>query len=215
MWSTLWRVVSIPQDADSVRRLPLSWGRRVSGMLLWKAWRVRSTFISPFLFFLCHCVSIIQAIVSFISEARGRLDDITYRRAHHVIEEIERTAKGAEALKRGAYKEFGKLMVESHNSLRYAAAVWDVFRLRGWHVVMMVMPLCQGSVWGELQGAGWAGVCSHGGGRGLWKPDDWRRIWWMHCDFAASPSHWQNHTAHTGRYISHVVVIVFPVKTLL
>lgn len=55
-----------------------------------------------------------------IPEARNRLDDITYRRARHVIEEIERTYQGTEALKRGAYKEFGKLMVDSHNSLRYS-----------------------------------------------------------------------------------------------
>lgn len=37
-----------------------------------------------------------------------------------MIEEIQRTTQAADALKRGAYKEFGKLMVESHNSLRYA-----------------------------------------------------------------------------------------------
>lgn len=57
--------------------------------------------------------------LTYISEARGRLDDVTYQRARHVIEEIERTVQAAEALKKGAYKEFGKLMVESHNSLRY------------------------------------------------------------------------------------------------
>jgi len=53
-----------------------------------------------------------------ISEARDRLDDVTYRRARHVVEEIGRTAQAAEALKRGAYEAFGQLMVESHNSLR-------------------------------------------------------------------------------------------------
>lgn len=57
-----------------------------------------------------------------LSDAKGRLDDVTYRRARHVIEEIERTSQAAEALKRGAYKEFGKLMVESHNSLRYGCS---------------------------------------------------------------------------------------------
>uniref|UniRef100_A0A4W5MN46 Uncharacterized protein n=1 Tax=Hucho hucho TaxID=62062 RepID=A0A4W5MN46_9TELE len=51
-------------------------------------------------------------------DAKNRLDDDTYRRARHVIEEIELTAQVAEALKKGPYKEFGKLMVESHNSLR-------------------------------------------------------------------------------------------------
>ncbi|XP_071319579.1 galactokinase isoform X2 [Trachinotus anak] len=55
---------------------------------------------------------------SLTGKAKHRLDDVTYRRARHVIEEIERTAQAAETLKRGAYKEFGKLMVESHNSLR-------------------------------------------------------------------------------------------------
>lgn len=54
-----------------------------------------------------------------ISAVRGKLGDVTYRRARHVIEEIERTVQAAEALKRGAYEEFGKLMVQSHNSLRY------------------------------------------------------------------------------------------------
>uniref|UniRef100_A0A3P9JWC4 Galactokinase 1 n=1 Tax=Oryzias latipes TaxID=8090 RepID=A0A3P9JWC4_ORYLA len=46
------------------------------------------------------------------------LDDVIFRRARHVIEETERTLQAAEALRRGAYKEFGRLMVESHNSLR-------------------------------------------------------------------------------------------------
>lgn len=50
---------------------------------------------------------------------RSRLDDVIFRRARHVIEETERTRQAAEALRRGAYKEFGRLMVESHDSLRY------------------------------------------------------------------------------------------------
>lgn len=54
----------------------------------------------------------------FFLEKKDRLNDVTYRRARHVIEEIERTVQAVEALKKGAYKEFGKLMVESHNSLR-------------------------------------------------------------------------------------------------
>lgn len=62
--------------------------------------------------------SLRDATMKDLEEARSRLDDVTYRRARHVIEEIERTARAAEALKRGAYKEFGKLMVESHNCLR-------------------------------------------------------------------------------------------------
>ncbi|XP_059180935.1 galactokinase isoform X2 [Centropristis striata] len=62
--------------------------------------------------------SLRDATMKDLEEARNRLDDVTYRRARHVIEEIDRTVQAAEALKKGAYKEFGKFMVESHNSLR-------------------------------------------------------------------------------------------------
>ncbi|XP_034049758.1 galactokinase [Thalassophryne amazonica] len=62
--------------------------------------------------------SLRDATMKELEEMRDQLDDVTYRRACHVIQEIKRTVQGAEALKRGAYKEFGKLMVESHNSLR-------------------------------------------------------------------------------------------------
>nr|XP_046253950.1 galactokinase-like isoform X2 [Scatophagus argus] len=64
--------------------------------------------------------SLRDATMKDLEEMKDRLDDVTYRRARHVIEEIERTVRAAEALKRGAYKEFGKLMVESHSSLRYS-----------------------------------------------------------------------------------------------
>ncbi|XP_068460182.1 galactokinase [Clinocottus analis] len=62
--------------------------------------------------------SLRDATITDLEEARDILDDVTYRRARHVIEEIERTVQAAEALKRGSYKKFGELMVQSHNSLR-------------------------------------------------------------------------------------------------
>lgn len=46
------------------------------------------------------------------------MSEEVYRRARHVIGEIERTTKAAEALQSRNYKRFGQLMVESHNSLR-------------------------------------------------------------------------------------------------
>lgn len=52
------------------------------------------------------------------------MEDVTYQRARHVIQEIERTAQAAESLKKGDYVKFGKLMVESHNSLRYGSSSW-------------------------------------------------------------------------------------------
>ncbi|XP_027811521.1 galactokinase isoform X1 [Marmota flaviventris] len=41
-----------------------------------------------------------------------------FRRARHVVGEIRRTAQAAAALSRGDYRAFGRLMVESHYSLR-------------------------------------------------------------------------------------------------
>ena len=46
------------------------------------------------------------------------IDEISYKRAKHVINEIERTLKAAKALKNGSLDEFGCLMNESHDSLR-------------------------------------------------------------------------------------------------
>ncbi|XP_072501825.1 galactokinase isoform X2 [Notamacropus eugenii] len=41
-----------------------------------------------------------------------------FRRARHVVGEIQRTSEAAAALSTSNYKTFGRLMVESHNSLR-------------------------------------------------------------------------------------------------
>ncbi|XP_012669975.1 galactokinase [Clupea harengus] len=62
--------------------------------------------------------SLRDATLEDLQAARGGMDGVTYRRARHVIEEIERTAQAAVALRQEDYTEFGKLMVESHNSLR-------------------------------------------------------------------------------------------------
>lgn len=62
--------------------------------------------------------SLREATMKELEEAKGRLDEVTYKRALHVIKEIQRTEKAAEALKSAAYKDVGKLMIESHNSLR-------------------------------------------------------------------------------------------------
>nr|CAD7439184.1 unnamed protein product [Timema bartmani] len=46
------------------------------------------------------------------------IDETMLRRARHVIGEIARTERAADALKSGDYEAFGELMVESHISLR-------------------------------------------------------------------------------------------------
>lgn len=46
-------------------------------------------------------------------------DDVLVKRARHVVTEDERVLLAVNALKNNDIKEFGKLMIESHNSLRY------------------------------------------------------------------------------------------------
>ena len=46
-------------------------------------------------------------------------DPIMFRRVRHVVSEIRRTEEAADALDEGDYETFGRLMIESHNSLRY------------------------------------------------------------------------------------------------
>ncbi|XP_025832294.1 galactokinase-like [Agrilus planipennis] len=45
-------------------------------------------------------------------------DEEIVKRIRHVVTEIERTVQAAEALKEKDFVKFGKLMVQSHNSLR-------------------------------------------------------------------------------------------------
>ncbi len=53
-----------------------------------------------------------------LEQARNKMPAVTYKRAHHVITEIQRTQAGAQALENNDYKEFGRLMYESHESLQ-------------------------------------------------------------------------------------------------
>ncbi|XP_015269965.1 PREDICTED: galactokinase [Gekko japonicus] len=62
--------------------------------------------------------SLREASMSSLEASKALMSEEVYRRARHVIGEIERTTKAAEALQSRNYKRFGQLMVESHNSLR-------------------------------------------------------------------------------------------------
>ncbi len=53
-----------------------------------------------------------------LAEHGDALDEVTLKRARHVVGENERTVQAAEALKAGDYGRFGRLMNESHESLR-------------------------------------------------------------------------------------------------
>ncbi len=53
-----------------------------------------------------------------LERARGKMDDVVYRRARHVIGEIERTVHAAEGVRASNWPTVGQLMYASHFSLR-------------------------------------------------------------------------------------------------
>ncbi|NWH78919.1 GALK1 Galactokinase, partial [Piaya cayana] len=62
--------------------------------------------------------SLRDATMAELEASRSQLGEEKYRRARHVVGEIARTAQAAQALRDRDYQVFGRLMVESHNSLR-------------------------------------------------------------------------------------------------
>lgn len=62
--------------------------------------------------------SLREVTMAELEANKGKLEDVEFCRARHVVGEIQRTTEAAAALERENYEKFGKLMVESHNSLR-------------------------------------------------------------------------------------------------
>jgi galactokinase len=53
-----------------------------------------------------------------LESAKGKMDEVVYRRARHVIGEIERTVHAAEGIRASNWPTVGQLMYASHRSLR-------------------------------------------------------------------------------------------------
>jgi galactokinase len=53
-----------------------------------------------------------------LQDAQGSLDDVIFRRCRHIVTENLRTTEAGTALAQGKYERAGKLMAESHASLR-------------------------------------------------------------------------------------------------
>jgi galactokinase len=62
--------------------------------------------------------SLRDATAEVLEQARGQMDGVVYRRARHVIGEIERTIHAAEGIRASNWPTVGKLMYASHYSLR-------------------------------------------------------------------------------------------------
>jgi galactokinase len=62
--------------------------------------------------------SLRDADAAMLERARGKMDNTVYRRASHVISEIERTLHAAEGVRASNWPTVGQLMYASHASLR-------------------------------------------------------------------------------------------------
>lgn len=80
-------------------------------------------------------------------------DETVRKRAQHVITENDRVLRSVEALKAGDLELFGRLMVESHNSLR------DLYEVTGPELDAMVEEAlkAEGTVGSRMTGAGFGG----------------------------------------------------------
>jgi galactokinase len=91
--------------------------------------------------------------LEFLLANRGRLDETTYRRARHVVEENMRPPQMADALAEGDLAKAGRLMDESHISLRDLYEV-SSFELDLFTELAREHPACYGA---RLTGAGFGG----------------------------------------------------------
>ncbi len=62
--------------------------------------------------------SLRDATADQLEKAKGKMSDVVYRRARHVIGEIERTVHAAEGIRASNWPGVGNLMYASHASLR-------------------------------------------------------------------------------------------------
>jgi galactokinase len=62
--------------------------------------------------------SLRDADTELLEGAKGKMDEVVYRRARHVIGEIERTTHAAEGIRASNWPTVGQLMYASHRSLR-------------------------------------------------------------------------------------------------
>ena len=62
--------------------------------------------------------SLRDANAGVLERARGKMEEVVFRRARHVISEIERTMHAAEGVRASNWPTVGQLMYASHNSLR-------------------------------------------------------------------------------------------------
>jgi galactokinase len=84
---------------------------------------------------------------------RNALPDVVYRRCRHVISENQRVLAAAESLKSGDLQQFGRLMYESHRSLRDDYEV----SCRELDLLVEIASACDGVYGARMTGGGFGG----------------------------------------------------------
>ncbi len=102
--------------------------------------------------------SLRSATADALESAKGRMEDAVYRRARHIIGEIERTVHAAEGIRASNWPTVGQLMYASHDSLRddYEVSCKELDA-----VVEIAEGIgVKGGVWGcRMTGGGFGGCC--------------------------------------------------------
>jgi galactokinase len=102
--------------------------------------------------------SLRDATADALERAKGGMDPVVYRRARHVIGEIERTVHAAEGIRASNWPTVGQLMYASHYSLRddYEVSCKELDA-----VVEIAEGIgIKGGVWGcRMTGGGFGGCC--------------------------------------------------------
>lgn len=97
--------------------------------------------------------SLRDASLEVLLSHRDRLDPDTFRRAHHVVTENDRVMEGVEALRSGDCARLGRLLLDSHASLRDDYEV-SCDELDAMVEIACEAPGCRGA---RLMGAGFGG----------------------------------------------------------
>ncbi len=63
-------------------------------------------------------IALRDADMAMLTKHKGRMDEVVFRRCRHVITEIARVPEAAEAMRSGDVEAFGRLMFDSHASLK-------------------------------------------------------------------------------------------------
>ena len=102
--------------------------------------------------------SLRDASAALLETHKTKLDDVSFRRARHVIGEIERTQRAAAAMRASDWTQFGALMYASHESLR---ADYEVSCHELDTIVAIAHEISErGGVYGcRMTGGGFGGCC--------------------------------------------------------